>query len=855
MATQEVSYVCLPSAIANGGTGTDWKTPANILALDMATAYAPLATSAAMKNLDLTGVFPVSPGFRAMVSQNTTQFSITAISVVVYRFTDVAATVRDTTLQLLVNGSTIGNNLADTSTNWPTSRGSASYGGGLGVWGTFPTLSDFLNGLVGLRFKATNSSGSLTCVPEVDYIEITLTLTQPALPTGLPIGKVPAFEDIRLVPSPSDFERLVMRSDGLVSNVIVAAETTGYNETTAETTSFYWCSGPIGGIRVDLDNDGELDTQFEHAFVQSLEFDYRLFASPRVVADSSPSPGRATLVNQDGRNDYLNDYTFKGRTITFKAGAKDLDYSAWPTIATLVIDNLVVSGETIDIQMVDRRRLLNATLQPVHYAANFTVSELAGATMPFGFGAMLNVKGHGIGADTLKLMGDFPMKDFTEVRVDGAVYVDTTATEDLINGTYEFSSLPEGEIRFDIQGIQARNVLIKNRDATASDWIKTNCTASILAFGVDGTADRGFRLTASANNATCNPTVHESPASPIQWEYAIHSYYMRMVSGSGIVSIGTDPTAIQLTTEWARYFVVQTTPGFPIGGITIASSGDVIEVDFAQYEPARYYPSPPIDTTGLGAAGTNYPNTAPAIIKFILTARAGLVPFVDFDEASFTLAAQKTEATMNWWWTEDTTVLDALGPFLESGRLGLIMDRTGRAKIDRVGLPESLPVANFTEKTLFPDAAIAEPEGRIGRVRALCERKWEVNAKFDPALDADTIERHSREWVAREEDDAAILAIIGDTADATAIVETAFDDPDDAARWAIEELALRKEQRRPMVLPTTIGALLIDPMQCIRVSAPTLTHNRGEARQIRDLQVRSVSLRMSEERVTLEAWG
>ena len=54
----------------------------------------------------------------------------------------------DATVQLLKNGTATGSNLAATSTKWPTSDGTATYGGSTNLWGTTWTGAN-VNTIVG----------------------------------------------------------------------------------------------------------------------------------------------------------------------------------------------------------------------------------------------------------------------------------------------------------------------------------------------------------------------------------------------------------------------------------------------------------------------------------------------------------------------------------------------------------------------------------------------------------------------------------------------------------------------------------------------------------------------------------
>jgi len=86
--------------------------------------------------------------------------------------------VKDWKVYLLKNGNVVGDNKADTSTNWPTSDAYKSYGGSSDLWGTSWTASDINNANFGVVLAVQMASG---VVPPptayVDHIRITVYYT------------------------------------------------------------------------------------------------------------------------------------------------------------------------------------------------------------------------------------------------------------------------------------------------------------------------------------------------------------------------------------------------------------------------------------------------------------------------------------------------------------------------------------------------------------------------------------------------------------------------------------------------------------------------------------------------------
>lgn len=832
-----------------GATGSLTWAQTNAVTISHAYALQPASTSgAASKELQLTGIVPKAPGFRAMVEQNPDQFEVTGITVTLVRHAGTAATIRDTTIQRLDAGSAAGTNVADTSTDWDTVAGSVSYGGGDGVWGSLPTIEEILDGDFGLTIKVTNN-GTLAAEARIDHVDVDIQISQPAAPPFRE-GRPPALENRALAPAPNAIADLVRRRNRGVTDLVWLAELSAVDPDTDAVETLTWCNGPSGGYRADTDADGTVDTQYDAVLSQPMQGTYRGFAPSAFGAESAPSRFTMVALN-NGRYDYLRGRKLDGRTITTKVGAADLDYSDFRTVFTGIIARTAVTRDAVTIEFEDRRRLFDASLQPVRYSATYVIAELRNAVMPFGFGVGRNVEGHGIGTAQYRLMGDFPFGGITDTRGDAADISDP-GTVDTTNGTATFASLPTTKITFDISGITDRNIADEGRDASGGTWTKTNCTAAVLTTGFDGTASRGFLLTASANNATCVPTLLETPNSPTQWAYAIVSVYARKSVGTGTFKLSSSSEEFTPTTDKRRYFVVIANPGATVGGITLVNSGDAVEFDFFTVTPGRYYPGPPIDTTGASAAVTNYPDTVAAVAKFLLTARSGLVPLVDFDEASFTLMAQKSAAKMGWYWTDDTTVMQALVPFLEGARAGIITDEFGRVVIKRVGLPEEAPVLVLHERNLFRESAVDQPLPLVGRVIVEHQPIFTIQSEeFASTLSAATRERYARPFIKAVAEDADILEEQGDTREATVTITTALNSTADAARLALSWLEILSQKRRPMSLVTGLHALIVKPFDVVRVSAPGLTYDRGDEREIVDMVVQTVTIDAAAERVTL----
>lgn len=156
----------------------------------------------------------------------------------------------------------------------------------------------------------------------------------------------------------------------------------------------------------------------------------------------------------------------------------------------------------------------------------------------------------------------------------------------------------------------ATNNFTRARDLTHSDWTKTSVTVTRTVTGLDGVANTACRITATAGNGRI------TMATAIGTGQRVASYWMRRVSGTGAVEITVDNevtwTAIgPLTSAWQRVYVQQSGEANSRAGFRLATNGDVIEVDCAQYELGDK-PTSFIDTTtaAVTRAADNFSTTS-----------------------------------------------------------------------------------------------------------------------------------------------------------------------------------------------------------------------------------------------------
>lgn len=138
------------------------------------------------------------------------------------------------------------------------------------------------------------------------------------------------------------------------------------------------------------------------------------------------------------------------------------------------------------------------------------------------------------------------------------------------------------------------NRLLWCRDATQSNWVKTDITAAKDQTGIDGVANAASSLTATAAGGTCIQTITLASNS------RAGSVFLKRLTGTGIVQVSLDGTTwstVELSdTEWRR-IVLSGTVTNPMVGIKLATSGDAVAMDFGQVEDGGFATTP-ILTTG-----------------------------------------------------------------------------------------------------------------------------------------------------------------------------------------------------------------------------------------------------------------
>jgi hypothetical protein len=135
------------------------------------------------------------------------------------------------------------------------------------------------------------------------------------------------------------------------------------------------------------------------------------------------------------------------------------------------------------------------------------------------------------------------------------------------------------------------------RDATQSNWTKTNITSTKDQTGIDGVVNSASSLTASEDNATCIQSITLASGSRTS------SIFLKRLTGTGIVQAtldGSTWSTVDLSdAEWRRVSLSGSVTN-PCVGVRLATSGDAVAMDFAQIEDGAFATSP-ILTTGATA--------------------------------------------------------------------------------------------------------------------------------------------------------------------------------------------------------------------------------------------------------------
>lgn len=160
-----------------------------------------------------------------------------------------------------------------------------------------------------------------------------------------------------------------------------------------------------------------------------------------------------------------------------------------------------------------------------------------------------------------------------------------TAAANAARGTYRYNGSAwvfDGTI-VEAAATQLVTPTASIRDLTNAAWTKANMTTAKTSVGADGAANSATRCTATAGNATVLQTLVAAASSRTV------SFLIRRVTGTGNIELTQDGAtytniATQLNSSVYTLVQLNATQLNASFGIRIVTSGDAIDVDFAQFE-------------------------------------------------------------------------------------------------------------------------------------------------------------------------------------------------------------------------------------------------------------------------------
>jgi hypothetical protein len=250
------------------------------------------------------------------------------------------------------------------------------------------------------------------------------------------------------------------------------------------------------------------------------------------------------------------------------------------------------------------------------------------------------------------------------------------------------------------------NRLLWNRDATQTEWVKTNITAAKDQTGIDGVANAASSLTATDDNGTCIQTITLAAGN------RTGSVYLKRLTGTGNIQVtldGSTYSTVELSdTEWYR-IVLSGSVTNPTVGIKIVVDGDAVAMDYGQVEDNLNVTTPILTTTATATRA---------------------VDLAQVEGSNFSFFTQQ----------EETSIVEFLGLGVTAGLLlnsanigNLIIIDNGRARHSN-GISNFDTSANYTAGN-FGKAAVSG--NRTKRVIAL--NGISTSANFQPVRSTTTV--------------------------------------------------------------------------------------------------------------------
>jgi hypothetical protein len=334
-----------PSTATTTGSGTDWNNPIRVTADDNSNATVSL-TAGGVGNSTSTSKLLSATGFGFSIPANAIINGITAN---IGRFRSNNGNIRDARVQLLKAGSSTGDNLAVTGTNWPTSETVAVYGSTTNLWNESWTAADINSSNFGIGISTTQTVPFfLTTTANIDYINLTITYTIPGSLQWYTVSSGGT-----AIGSGSNFNPVGVANSGLA------------NTNTAGTTS-YWvaCSTAVGGCRAKAD--------------------FTINPSPTVTAspDQSICAGSDATISASGATSYVWSNSLGTASSVTVSPSTTTTYTVTGTAANGCTNTANTTVTVNPIQLVSVSIGASATTICSGTSVTFTATPTNGGTAP-----------------------------------------------------------------------------------------------------------------------------------------------------------------------------------------------------------------------------------------------------------------------------------------------------------------------------------------------------------------------------------------------------------------------------------------------------------------------------------------
>lgn len=137
-------------------------------------------------------------GFSGLIPSGST---IDGITMTVKRSRGIFGTVIDSSVRIIKNG-TIGSTNKSSATNWPVTLATTNYGGSSDLWGETWSIADIESSSFGAAISAAMTYSSINVQANVDYIQLTVHYTAPAVTIDQSGYRIFANDDSTNVGSP-----------------------------------------------------------------------------------------------------------------------------------------------------------------------------------------------------------------------------------------------------------------------------------------------------------------------------------------------------------------------------------------------------------------------------------------------------------------------------------------------------------------------------------------------------------------------------------------------------------------------------------------------------------------------------